>query len=365
MSYVARVIRQMSVVGIVLIVSIACRPDSGTVTLGISPYQDTYLPGLAAEKGWFEEAGVDVRVVDLAWGEVMSSVMSTGGADIAITNFNTFLASSPSMVDQGGDPVFVYPLFIFKGPAILARDSTAYETVEEIRDSRGIGYDSAVRVASMQLEGRRVITTENTEMEQIVVEAGRRAGLRRGEDYGITHASPEDGLAAFLGGEGDLYSGGLTERLRAQQQGAIAIIEGAHVSPPVIDGFVMKRSSLERIGPEKIAGLVEVWFRLIQYIRNNPVRASEEFAGLLNRVASTQYGAQELRVVWEEMEVFLANRAEVDTMVLDGDGRYYWREVWQDINEFLVSEGSVSVPVDETRFLGDSIHGVVGSPVGY
>ena len=172
------------------------------ITFGISPYQDTYLPKLAEEKGWFKEAGIDVETVTLAWGDVMNSVASPQGADIVITNLNSFLAAYGELSRQGAKPIFIYPLYVFKGPAILIHADSPLQSVDQVMKTRSISRQKAIEAAAAQLKGANIITTEGTEMEQIVLAAAQKAGLKPGEDFQITHASPEDGLAAFLGGQG-------------------------------------------------------------------------------------------------------------------------------------------------------------------
>jgi len=67
-------------------------------------------------------------------------------------------------------------------------------------------------------------------MEQIVLAALEKAGLQKGKDVKIIHAEPDDGLNAFLGGAGDAYSGGVTERTEARRHGAVELIGSADLT---------------------------------------------------------------------------------------------------------------------------------------
>ncbi len=55
------------------------------IKLGISPFQDTMLPIIGEEKGWFDEAGLDVELTTLGWDAVMPAVAS-GAVDVAVNN---------------------------------------------------------------------------------------------------------------------------------------------------------------------------------------------------------------------------------------------------------------------------------------
>src|SRR5690349_4136044 len=62
-----------------------------TIRYGITPYQDSGLPVVAAMKGWYKEEGLNVELVPLAWGDVVTA-LSSGSIDVAIYNLNSFLA---------------------------------------------------------------------------------------------------------------------------------------------------------------------------------------------------------------------------------------------------------------------------------
>src|SRR3954452_5494893 len=62
-----------------------------TIRYGITPYQDSGLPVVPAMKGWYKDEGLNIELVPLAWGDVIAA-LSSGSIDVAIYNFNSFLA---------------------------------------------------------------------------------------------------------------------------------------------------------------------------------------------------------------------------------------------------------------------------------
>jgi ABC-type nitrate/sulfonate/bicarbonate transport system substrate-binding protein len=95
---------------------------------------------------------------------------------------------------------------------------------------------TALKRAVGQLRGKRIITTKGSDMEQIVLSALDKAGLKPSVDVKMSHAPSADGLRAFLAEEADAYSGGLTERTEARRHGGTELVTSAHLLPPVIDG---------------------------------------------------------------------------------------------------------------------------------
>src|SRR5262245_58604352 len=55
------------------------------IRLGISPFQDTMLPTIGVDKGWFKDEGLDVSLTTLAWNDVMTAFASKS-VDAAINN---------------------------------------------------------------------------------------------------------------------------------------------------------------------------------------------------------------------------------------------------------------------------------------
>ena len=55
-----------------------CTETSGLtkVRYGITPYQDSALPVVANELGWYKESGIDFELIPLAWGDVITALSS-------------------------------------------------------------------------------------------------------------------------------------------------------------------------------------------------------------------------------------------------------------------------------------------------
>lgn len=329
----------------------------GGIQLAISPYQDTYLPKLAEEKGWFEMAGVSVRTVELAWGDVIPSVAGASQPHVGITNLNTFLAAYEGNASLGRELVFFYPLFVFKGAAVLVMRDSGLASVEDLVADSELDRQAAVVEVANQLRGATIYATPNTEMEQVVLAGMKMAGLVRDVDYYLESLNPEDSLATFLSASGRnlAFSGGLTERTAAVRAGAKVLWEASDVLPPTIDGLVTTREFAESNYAELLT-IVRVWFRTVQYIDSDINGRAPEYLSLLNTVAATSYTLDEFKEVWESMEVFFLDPDEVARDVLSSDGEFYWEAAWQEIEAFLVQDNGLAPSVPKAMFWGARVH---------
>ena len=154
-----------------------------SVRYGVSPFQDTLLPVLGQEFGWYAEEGLDVEFVILGWTEVQEA-LAAGEVDVAINNISSVIATYDAF-----QFAYVYGFNIFDaGAALMAKPE--FKSVEEFEDE-GMERADAVIAALQQMQGRTVVTTGNTDMGQAVVGSAARVGLD--PDMDITIIDPEPG----------------------------------------------------------------------------------------------------------------------------------------------------------------------------
>lgn len=330
-----------------------CSKTEYSIVYGISPYQDTILPIVAEKQNWYEGEGLSVKLKVLEWGDVMNS-LAGGAVDVAIQNFNSFQSVYHNINQRGGDVIFYYPLFVFKGTAIMTRKEDNFKTLEEYLKIYPEDREKAITETIKQLKGKRIITTKGTEMEQIVLTALRRVGLSQ-SDVKITHALPADGLNAFLSGEGDFYSGGVTERTEARKNGAVELIETSDLNPPVIDGLVTTKTFAEA-HPDVLLKLIKLWFKTVQWMQDDLEVRSKVVIDYLSTVSSTKYSIDEYKYTWYHTEVFPLDKEQMYNLLLDPNSNFYWKKSWDANNKFLVSEGQIPEPVSYSAFWGERVH---------
>lgn len=312
-----------------------------SVRLGISPFQDTLLPIVGEKKGWYSEEGIKVDISILGWTEVMEA-LSAGHIDVAINNISSVVA----VHERNPEIVYWYGVNTFdNGFALMIRPNGKLKTLSKI--SAGyLDHNEAVRRTAAQLKGMTIITTGKTDMEQGVVAAARRGGLDFKKDLHVIDLNPEEGLAAFLRGEGDAYIGGIPQRTRASKEGMLEMLTGADLGPPPINGFVTTKRFV-REHPDALLKLLKVWFRTVNYINSNMDDGAEIVVNALNSKSGANFTREDFRRFWNKLEHYPANPREVQQLILDPTGRNYWKARWNDCNSYFQEvTGSIKHAVD-------------------
>ena len=320
-------------------------PRRTKVVYGISPYQDTILPYYAQHKGWYKEAGLDVELRVLAWGDVMPAL--GGGVDVAVQNFNSFQAAYWNIRARGREPLFYYPTFVFKGAAVIVPKDAGLTPYSDFQ-ARGLTPADALRETLAQLRGKKIGVTVATEMEQLVTQAISRAGIDA-KEFSLVNGQPDDNLNAFRAGSLAALSAGLTEQTAAARGGAYVLLSAADVLPPVIDGLVTTRE-FARAHPKELETLVDLWFRSVVDIERNFNENIAVLNGYLGSVGATQYTVDEYRHIWTNSEFFPRSRDEVARSILEPGARYFWRPAWEGNNTFLLNDKTIARPVPLEAF---------------
>jgi len=324
--------------------------ETTSIQLGISPFQDTMLPIVAEQKGWFEEAGLEVTLTTLGWDAVMPTVAS-GGVDVAINNTTGVV----SVAHREPEVIYWYGWNPFsEGSALLARPEAGLQSLEEF-EAGGMSYEDAREATFTQLEGRTIVTTMGTDMGKQVVSALDSVGLTE-DDVTIIDLDPDQGLAAFLGGEGDAYLGGIPQRLRAINEGMTVIASGPDLAPPPINGFVTTKTFAEE-NEDAMLRLMNVMFRIVRYCNDNTADCGEIITTAINERTGAEMGVQDFETFWQNLEHYAGNAAEVDEMILSQDGFAYWKATWDGDNAFLYEDSEqIPSPVDAAdHFWGERV----------
>jgi NitT/TauT family transport system substrate-binding protein len=323
------------------------------VRFGVSPFQDTLVPMFGQTKGWYAEEGLDVQFRILGWTEVQEALSSraTNRIDVGINNISSIIATH----SRNPQLIYAYGFNTFDdGFALMVRRGGG---LKPLKDSlqQGLARPEAIRATAAQLKGKTVITTSNTDMEQGVAAAARRGGLDFKKDITIINLPPDEGLAAFLSGQGDAYIGGVPQRTRAEKEGMIELLTGADIGPPPINGIVTTREYYER-NKEALARLLKVWFRSVQYIDAHLDEGASTIVGILNKNSSANFTADDFKRFWNKIEHYPPTPEAIEADILSPQGKNYWRARWDDCNEYFLNIANVitkPVSPEEAFFMPD------------
>lgn len=332
--------------------TVSASPTAAAVTirLGISPFQDTMLPIVGEQKGWFKEANLNVELTSLGWDAVMTTVAS-GGVDVAINNTTGVVA----VANRAPEVIYWYGWNPFtQGSAIMARPDVGLRTLEDFK-AGGMAHADARAAALKQLSGRTIITTMASDMGKQVRAALESVDLGE-QDVEIIDLDPDQGLAAFLAGEGDAYLGGIPQRQRATKEGMLVLASGPDLAPPPINGFVTTKT-YATANEDALLRLMNVMFRIIRYCDANTADCGSIITTEINKRTGAQLTVQDFETFWQKFELYAGNAAGVEEMILASDGVAYWKSTWDGDNAFLFNESKqIPAPVEATdHFWGQQI----------
>jgi ABC-type nitrate/sulfonate/bicarbonate transport system substrate-binding protein len=316
-------------------------PTTSTVRFGISPFQDTLVPIVGSSKGWYRQEGLDVKFSILDWTAVMEA-LSAGRVDVAISNISSVVATH----NRNPEIVYWYGLNPFdNGFALMIRPNGRIKTLAQI-EKQVENHDDAVRMTAAQLKGSTVITTSATDMEQGVAAAARKGGLNFRKDIKIIDLNPDEGLAAFLRGEGDAYIGGIPQRTRAAKEGMLEMLTGVDIGPPPINGFVTTKA-YAAAHPDVMLKLLHVWFETVNDIDANMDSDSSIIIDELNSNTGAQFTVADFKKFWNNYEHYPSSPREIQQLILEPTGRNYWKARWDDCNMYFFQvTHTIPQPVD-------------------
>lgn len=316
------------------------------ITIGLSAFQDTLLPIIGEEMGWFEEAGLDVTFETLAWNSI-TPALASNSIDVAVYNTTGTIA----VYEQMNDIVFLYPWNIFaEGQALMGRaDGT--KSVEDF-ENEGLDHEAAVKATIQQLKGKTIITTMGTDMGKAVEEACKNNGLTT-DDYTIIDMDTDQGLAAFISGSGDFYLGGIPQRTRLESEGYVTMAVGSDLAPVPINGWVTRQGFVDE-NEDALLSLQNVMFRIIRYTRENTEEVGQIITDKLNQETGSEMTVDQFVQYFTQIEEFTDNASHTQETILDESGYAYWKKTWDNDNTYYVEvEGSIPEAVPYSTFQGD------------
>jgi len=323
------------------------KADDGltTVTVGISPFQDTYLPIIGEEKGWFADAGLKVELKSLAWNSVMPAVIS-GEVDMAINNTTGVV----SVANADPDVVYAYGWNPFtEGSALMIRPDGGLKTVDALE--KKLGDHKKARTAAIEsLKGKTIVTTLSTDMGKQINDALDSVGLSA-SDVKFVDMDPDAGLAAFLSGTGDAYLGGIPQRAKALDEGMEIGLSGPDLAAPPINGIVTKRDYVTA-HEDSLLAFINVMHRIIRYCDAKTDECGQTITDSLNKETAAGLTLDGFKSYWQKIELYAPNAQAADSMILAKDGVSYWKSTWDSDNNYLVGTKAIPAAVDsDAHFL--------------
>lgn len=323
---------------------VSAQGEMRTIRLGLSPYQDYMSTMIGVEKGWFEEAGLDLQIYFQEWGEQTESL--AGGSLDMINQCDTdILTRAVAFPEQ----VFANIVYYFAGSGVLVRPDSGLTTFQENLDALG-DKEAAIEATGAQLKGRTAIAAHNTDHELTIAILAQKGGLAPFEDLEWIDMPPAEGLAAFLGGTGDLYNGGIPQRLRGLAEGMALLVTVQDLLPEgaIFCGFATTEDWYEQ-NIDAIVDFQSVWYRIQRFVKNNPTEAYRIISDNLKAQTGEGVTPEQLALVWNQLEFFPTSGIDMAETVFDPASDWYWRTRFEYVLDFYRNAGVIEGDVDIDR----------------
>jgi len=324
------------------------------IKYGISPYQDTAIPVLSEKLGLFEQAGLHVQLVNVAWDDILPSLASAGNTvDIAIGSMNTLIPQVENInVKGGGDVIFYAPFYVFKGIGFMARNDSGIQPLSVFLEKYPNDRDRAIKEAMLQLKGRRIGLPQGTADEQMLYSALKTADMTT-DDIDLRHVKFADALPAFLAGDLDVMATGVTQRTEAARRGHLLFMDGEQFGFVNIDGL-MTTEHFAKAHPKELQKIVDIWFTTANALLDDTDANAQPIIEYLDHTASTHYSLDEYKNAIALQE-FPRSRADVAQLINNPAGKYYWKRIWDIMDDYLVSSKQTSGAAPYMYYWGEIV----------
>ena len=328
-------------VAAVLVAGSAFAADAVKLRVGLSPYPDLMPVSIGVEKGWYKDAGLDLDIKYLEWGETIDAL---AGGSVDITNACD--VDVLTKLDNFPDLVFSNIVFYSAGSGVLVRPNSGMKTYQEFLAELG-DPAKAIAATGAQLRGKTAIAAHNTDHELTIFILAKRGGVDPVKEMKWIDMTPPEGLAAFLTGTGDIYNGGIPQRLKGVEEGNKLLVTLKDLKPEGINfcGFATtKKFAAEH--PELLTAFENVALQNHRFIEEHPDEGFGIMQKTIKQVAGDNIAIDRFKYIWKELEFFPTSGGQLAKELLAPDGEFYWRPRFDLIDKFYHDAGLIKNPID-------------------
>lgn len=358
-----RMLGAMTAVVALALAAVGCAPGGGAdrapapgcdkttkLDIATTPYQDSLVMMLGDKLGWYRQACLDVSFVNVSYSAIMSTVSGGQSANVAWNALSGVLTT----YHQDPDLVYLYPWDVFtEGNAIIARADSGLKSADEYK-AEGMSEEQAVAAVVDSWRGRQVVTTSNNVRSEILETALARQG-KPTDWVSKVDLAPDQGLAVFLRGTGDLYVSGIPQRQRLVDEGYKVLLSGPQIASPSLNGYLVKRQLWEQ-NPEALLKLMQITFMSIRYTNANLDEVADYISDEYSKQSGSTFTAENFKSYWNKLEVYPENAGQAQQMMFDENGIGYWKRTWDQGNFYVTNIAkSIPEPVPDSAFLGTEV----------
>ncbi len=313
------------------------------ITIGLSPYQDVSSLIVAEEKGFFEKYGLEPEFIPIDWGGAIEllAAESVDFANMSDTDLGGKHENIPNIV-------FTNLLYLWEANMLVGQKDTDMTTFEEFKNE-GMSDSEAAFAACAQISGKAAVVARKHGQEAFLRDCASYGGLDYDEEIDpyIIDMQTEEGLPAFMGGDGDIFLPGIPQIHMLTTEGYPVLIRLRDIPVPgmvVQAGFGTYKKFAEE-NWDVVVRFQAVIFDTLDFIDQNPMESFKIITDYLNAQTAAGMEPEDLRdLYWNKLEYFPLAEESYNMTILE-DGSRYWKSRWEQVfKQFLDAEVISSMP---------------------
>lgn len=216
------------------------------VRIGLQPWLGYGPLWVAEEKGYFDDHGIDVELVNFNWDQDVNAALVSGNIEVQAAATNTMINLLNSGIDLKG---FMLMDAAYEADAIIA----------------GEGVDSV-----SDLEGKSVAYELGATSDLLLNYALRENDLSIDDIDPVPMGASEAGLAAIAGRVDAAVSYEPYISTALAEDESYKVIYDASAAPGLISDLLLAETSYLEENKDTLAAIVQAWDDAVTFIRENP-----------------------------------------------------------------------------------------------
>lgn len=310
---------------IACVLTSACHAPAQPQTVSSAPIRvATYLwPGsywvdVAWDKGWFQDAGLNVERVDVnqKYFQAMNKVNSGELQGMGFTEYDLV-----RHVAAGNDLVGIIAIdYSEAAEALIARPN--FRRLQDLR-------------------GKKIALHRGTYLEYLLSVVAERDHLSL-DEFNLIEMNGDDAIKAFAAGTIDAVLVWEPFVSDAKAAGGVQIFSAADFPGLTYSVFTLRRDFIQQ-HPREVEALVQVWKRTERYIREHP----EESCAIVARLANESLPYVQ-RLLRTDRTLDLADNSRAFSYAAGFESLH---GSWRRMNDFMLNRGLVKRRVDSPAHL--------------
>lgn len=236
-------------------------PSGETLVIGTQPNHVGIPVHRAEVAGYFEDAGLDVKIEVFATGAPINEAMAAESLDIAVSGMASVYNLATGMYTYIGDGTITTG-----GDGIYARPDSPIALAE--KDERGLVKDAEL------LKGVQILGPLATVSHYQATKYMEAVGLTA-NDYNMVAMDYAQAYQAFVAGEGDLIAATIPYSTQLENAGYVKVCDTSTISDkPIIDTvYVQNKVAEER--RDDVELFLECYYKACEDLMNDPEMRKE------------------------------------------------------------------------------------------